>query len=204
MLLVVSVCIGPLRLGLRDLASHRKYGSVSEQGLAPSPALSRQQVVTSVPRLSEGVELLGERESYGFKEPVYLARRGDGQFLRLSRLLHLVAAEADGQKDYGQIALRVSREFGRPVSADNVRFLVEQRLRLLGVVAGTEGTSGQPAELPRAKPVLALQWRAPILPAGAARVLAAVFRPLFFPPLVVTVLAGFAALDLWRFFLHRL
>ncbi len=155
--------------------------------------------------MSEGFELLGERESYGFKEPVYLARRADGQFLRLSRLLHLVAAEADGQKDYGQIALRVSRPFGRTVSADNVRFLVEERLRPLGVLAATDAAiTHQPAKLPRAKPVLALSWRVPILPAGAARALARVFRPLFFAPVVVAVLAGFAALDSWLFFVHGL
>jgi putative peptide zinc metalloprotease protein len=155
--------------------------------------------------LSEGIELMGEREGYGFKEPVYLARRADGQFLRLSRLLHLVAAEADGQKDYGQIALRVSSEFGRTVSADNVRFLVEERLRPLGVLAATDGKgSDQPAKLPRAKPVLALTWRVPILPAGAARALARVFGPLFFAPVVITVLAGLAALDFWLFFVHGL
>jgi putative peptide zinc metalloprotease protein len=186
------------------LASQHKDVSASEEGLAPSPELGRQQQDASAPRLSEGIELLGERESYGFKEPVYLARRADGQFLRLSRLLHLVAAEADGQKDYGQIALRVSREFGRTVSADNVRFLSEERLRPLGVLEGTEGTSGQPAKLPRAKPVLALNWRAPILPAGAARTLARVFRPFFFAPVVIAVLAGFAALDIWLFFVRGL
>ena len=186
------------------MASQHKDVGASEKSLAPSPELGWQQGVASAPRLSEGIELLGERESYGFKEPVYLARRSDGQFLRLSRLLHLVAAEADGHKDYGQIALRVSREFGRTVSADNVRFLVEERLRPLGVMAGTDGTSGRPAKLPRAKPVLALQWRAPILPAGAARALAAVFSPLFYAPVVVAVLAGFAALDFWLFFVHGL
>jgi putative peptide zinc metalloprotease protein len=155
--------------------------------------------------LSEAIELLGERESYGFKEPVYLARRADGQFLRLSRLLHLVAAEADGRKDYGQIALRVSREFGRTISADNVRFLVEERLRPLGVLAATEGTrSHRLAELPRAKPVLALTWRAPILPAGVARFVAAVFSPLFFAPVVIAVLGGFAVLGFWLFFVHGL
>ncbi len=152
--------------------------------------------------MSEGTELIGEYEGSGFKDQVYLARRADGQVMRFSRLLYLVATEADGQKDFDQIARRVSDEFGRTVSADNVRVLVEQRLRPLGVLAPTGGTSHQPAKLPRAKPVLALHWRAPILPAGSARVLSAVFRPLFFSPVVVAVLAGFAALDYWLFFVH--
>jgi putative peptide zinc metalloprotease protein len=163
-----------------------------------------QQTVTPVPSLAPGTELIGARESYGFKEPVFLVRRADGQFLRLSRLLHLVAAEADGQKDYGQIAWRVSEKFGRTVSADNVRFLVEEQLLPVGVLAATGGTRHPPAKLPRAKPVLALHWRTPILPADAARALAVVFRPLFFTPVVVAVLVGFVAFDLWLFLVHGL
>ena len=43
------------------------------------------------PKLAEGVELLGEYEDSGFKEPHYVARRADGQVIQLSRLLHVVA-----------------------------------------------------------------------------------------------------------------
>ncbi len=84
------------------------------------------------PRLAD-VTLFGEYEGSGFKEPPYLARRADGQVVQLSRLLYLVAANADGQRSLEQIAARVSIEFGRIVSADNVRFLVENNLRPLGV-----------------------------------------------------------------------
>lgn len=111
----------------------------------------------------------------------------------------MVATEADGQKDLDQIARRVSEKFGRAVSADNVRFLVEEKLRPLGVLATTDGSS---PELVRAKPVLALHWRAPILPEGLVRVFAVVLRPLFFAPVVIAMLAGFAALDYWLYFVH--
>jgi putative peptide zinc metalloprotease protein len=59
-------------------------------------------------------------------------------------------------------------------------------------------------ELVRAKPVLALRFRVPILPRSVIRTLAAVFRPLFLAPVVVTMLGGLAALDLWLFFVHGL
>jgi putative peptide zinc metalloprotease protein len=126
-------------------------------------------------------------------------RRADGQFIQLARLPYLVAAEADGESDFEQIALRVSKDFGRTVSAGNVRFFVEERLRPLGVLAATNGSS---AKLPRAKPVLALTFRTPIVPEGVVQALTAVFRPLFFAPVVIVMLVGFAALDFWLFFIH--
>ncbi len=51
------------------------------------------------PRPAEGVELIGEYEGSGFKKAPYLARRGDGQTVQLTRLLYLVAEAADGSRD---------------------------------------------------------------------------------------------------------
>jgi putative peptide zinc metalloprotease protein len=94
----------------------------------------------------------------------------------------------------------VSKDFGRTVSADIVRYLVEERLRPLGVLAATNGSSTM---LPRAKlGVLALWFRTPMVPEGVVQAFTAVFRPLFFAPVVIVVLAGFAALDFWLFFIH--
>jgi len=158
-----------------------------------------QHTVSSIPRLPRGTELIGEYEGSGFREQVFLVRRADGQVIRLSRLLYLVATEADGRRDFGQIAGRVSEEFGRTVSAENIRFLVEERLQPLGVLATADDSK---LELPRAKPVLALTFRASIMPMGAVRALAGFLRPLFLPPVVVAVLAAFVALDAWLLFVH--
>src|SRR3712207_454722 len=81
----------------------------------------------------------------------------------------------------------------------NVRFLVEELLRPLGVLAATNGSS---AKLPRANPALALTFRTPLVPEGVVQAFTAVFRPLFFAPVVIVMLAGFAALDFWLFFIH--
>ena len=56
--------------------------------------------------------------------------------------------------------------FGPTVTAENAPFLVEKKRRPLGVIAAAKGPS---LELPRAKPILALRFRAPILPDGAIR-----------------------------------
>ena len=154
------------------------------------------------PQLAPGIELLGEYEGSGFKETPYLARRADGQVIQLSRLLYLVAAQADGQRSFEEIADRVSEEFGRDVSADNIRFLMEKKLRPLGVIADDDGSV--PENLQRSNPLLGLRLRVGLVPARAVRVIAAIFWPLFLPPVIIAVLGGLIAVDVWLFFNHGL
>src|SRR5829696_2722969 len=154
------------------------------------------------PQPAWGVELFGEYEGSGFKETPYLARRADGQVIRLSHLLYLVAAEADGQRSFAEIASRVSEEFGRAVSADNVRLLVEKVLRPAGVIAGEDGTV--PENLSRANPLLALRLRVGLMPARAVRAITTIFWPLFLTPVMIAMLVGLVAVDVWLFFNHGL
>ncbi len=160
---------------------------------APAP-------IPAIPQLAPGIELFGEYQGSGFKETPYLARRADGQVIQLSRLLYLVAAQVDGRRSVEQIAARVSIEFGRIVSADNVRFLVENNLRPLGVVADDD--DGPPRKLERANPLTGLRFRVGVVPEGAVRAITAVFWPLFLPPVVIAVLCGLIAADIWLFFHH--
>ena len=153
----------------------------------------------NVPKLSAGIELIGEYEGSGFKESPYIARRGDGQVIQLSHLLHSVAEHSDGQRDFGQVAERVSDDVGRKVSRDNVRFLVEKKLRPIGVLAAADGSS---PKLKRADPMLALKFRAALIPERAVSAVTTIFRPLFFPPVIVAVLCGIVAFDIWLFFVH--
>jgi putative peptide zinc metalloprotease protein len=93
----------------------------------------------------------------------------------------------------------VSEAIKRGVSADNVRQLVEERLRPLGVIAGADGSS---PELKKADPLLALKFRAALVPERLVNAITTVFKPLFLPPVVVAVLAGLVALDVWLFAYH--
>lgn len=152
----------------------------------------------SVPRCADGIDLMGEYKGSGFEEAPYLARRADGQVVRLSHLLYLVAEAADGERNFGQIAERVSQEFGRHVTADNVRFLVEKKLRPLGVLAAAEGEAIEPRRLDVS--LLGLRYRLGLVPAGVVRSIVTPFLPLFWPPVVVAVLGGLLAVNVWLFF----
>ena len=151
------------------------------------------------PRLADGVELLGELRDSGFTKPPALVRRADGQMIQVSRLLYLVACRIDGARAPGAIADLVSDDLGRSLSAEQVSYLIADKLAPLGVLAGRGA-----AALPTASPLLSLRARATLLPAAAANVAGALFRPLFHWPVVVAVIAGAGVMDYWLFLLHGL
>src|SRR5581483_9558749 len=153
----------------------------------------------AVPERAAGIELIGEYKGSGFKQAPFLVRRGDGQVIQMPRLLYLVAEEVDGMHDYAAIAEAVTQRFGRRLDADGARLLVEEKLRPIGVVAQADGST---PELEKVDPLLALKMKTAVVPDRAVRTIAAVFRPLFFPPVVVAMLVAFFALDAWLFVFH--
>lgn len=167
-------------------AQHTKDGSRADAG-------------GRAPKLADGIELIGEYKGSGFKEPPFIARRADGQVIQLPRLLYLIAEKADGQRSPSSIAEDVSRDFGRGVTAENVDFLVDKKLRPLGVLAAADGSSPQ---LKKPDPMLALKFRAALIPRGIVNAVTTIFRPLFWPIVVLAVVAGLIGLDAWLFLAH--
>src|SRR5437764_69294 len=128
------------------------------------------------PVLARDVELLGEYEGSGLEEPPSLVRRGDGQVIQLPGLLYSVAARADGAHTYADIAREVSAEIQRGLDAEQVRFLADEKLRPLGIVAGPAGDA---PVLHKADAFLALRLRMAVIPEGVSNGLGRLFQPLF-------------------------
>ncbi|MBV9031810.1 MAG: hypothetical protein JO364_16205 [Pseudonocardiales bacterium] len=152
----------------------------------------------TAPRLADGVELIGEYQGSGFREPHYIVRRADGQVIQLPRLLYLLAATVDGQRDQARLASVLSAEFGKVVQAEQVAFLVDNRLRPAGIVAvdsGGEQADAEPKMKVKADPLLALKFRVGVVPERVVWRIAGVFGPMFWPPVVLALLAGFIGLD---------
>ena len=147
--------------------------------------------------LAAGTELLGVYEAAAFTQPQFLVRRGDGQVIQLTRLLYLVAAAlaAAPAATLDVIAAAVAAQLDRPVSADNVAYIIDNKLAPLGVIAADD-----PADVPltQARPMLlGLRFRARVVPARLHRSLSAALRPLFWPPVVAAVVAAFVGYDVW-------
>ena len=131
----------------------------------PAPALPATDAPgpVQVPRLADGVELLGEYKGSGYSQPPSLVRRADGQVIQMSALLYRMACRINGVRDPEAIAGLVSEDLGRSLTADQVRYLITAKLLPLGVVAA----EGAPAAAPKANPLLALRARGTLLPERA-------------------------------------
>jgi putative peptide zinc metalloprotease protein len=152
------------------------------------------------PRIADGVELIGRFEGSGFKEPPFIARRGaDHQVVQMAPLLFALADEVDGTRSYDEIAEALSHRIERGVTGEMVEMLIEEQLRPLGIVAPADGSE---PELNKVDPLLALKFRTKVVPERVTSALTKVFQPLFLPPVVVAVVAGFVALGVWLFGIH--
>ena len=175
-------------------------GHVSAGRTAPALPPADAPGPAEVPRLAEGVELLGEYQDSGYSQPPSLVRRADGQVIQMSALLYRVACRIDGSRGPAAIAELVSGDLGRSLNADQVRYLITAKLLPLGIVAA----GGAPAAPPKASPLFALRARGTLLPERAANAAGVLLRPLFRWPVVVAVAASVAAVDYWLFAVHGL
>ncbi|TQN43275.1 putative peptide zinc metalloprotease protein [Blastococcus colisei] len=173
--------------------------SVAERGAVPQPAGDAD----GVHRLAPGTELLGEYRDSAYEEPKFLVQRSDGQAMQLPRLLYQVACSLDGRRD-DEIAAVLSRESGADLTADEVAFLIEERLRPVGVVAPDRTAPDDPqdraADIPlpvRSDLLLALRYRVGVIPAEVVWRIAGLFQPLFRRPVWTLLLAAFVAVDAW-------
>ena len=147
-------------------------------------------------QLADGIELLGKYKGSGFKEAPYLVKRSDGQVVQVTELIYLVTTCLAAGYHLHQVAVRVSEEFGRTVSVENVAYLVNQKLRPAGLIASADGSV---VRSPRANALLALKLRVPLIPARVHRVATRFLLPLFHLPVVVAALVGVAAMNVWLF-----
>jgi putative peptide zinc metalloprotease protein len=163
-------------------------------GTAPSA-----QAGGDVPSRADGVLLIGEMKGSGYRQPPALARRGDGQTIQLTTLVYLVLEAIDGASSYEDIARTVSTQFGRTVSAENVRSLVTDQLRPAGLVTLADGSE---PEVRKSNPLLALRFKYAVTNTDRTRRLTAPFTVLFNPLVVTVVLAAWLAVS-WWVLLHK-
>jgi putative peptide zinc metalloprotease protein len=151
------------------------------------------------PRLAEGVQLIGEYEGSGYKEAPSMVRRPDGQVIQLPDLLYRLASKADGEHSYRQMADELGTEIHRRLDPEDVHFLVDEKLRPLGVLAAADGSSPKSEKV---DPFLAFRFRVGVVSEKTSELLGELFKPLFLPPVLLAALVGVVAADYWLFFVH--
>ena len=173
-----------------SLLPDARTASGEERGTTPSPS---PEAALDIPARACGLELIGEVEGSGYREPPALVRRADGQTIQLTPLLYLVLEAVDGRRDTAEVAEVVSRASGRQVTAENVATLCG-RLRELGTLQRADGTD---PELKRSNPLLGLRFRYVVSDENVTRRLTAPFAVLFAPVVVVVVVLAFLAVCGW-------
>lgn len=168
---------------------------------APASAPAAGTATLPVPVRANGVQLLGETQGSGYREAPSLVRRADGQTLQLTRLLYLILEAVDGTRGPEEIADHASAGFGRLVSADNVRTLIDSQLLPLGLLQLADGS--QP-EVRKADPLLGMKFRYTVTDPERTRRITAPFAALFHPLIVVLVTAAFLAACWWVFMVKGL
>ena len=162
--------------------------------LAGDSRATTEPTAVAPPARADGVELLGTVAGSGYRRQPALVRRGDGQTIQLTPLLYGLLEAVDGERDLDALAAELGTRVGRAVTADDVHYLVEGKLRPLGVLRRPDGT--QPATH-RANPLLALRLKLAVSSPAATRRVARPFAALFRPWVVVPVLAAFAVTTWW-------
>jgi putative peptide zinc metalloprotease protein len=158
-------------------------------GAQPETAPAR-----AAPARADGVELIGEMQGSGYREPPALVRRADGQVLQLTPLLYRVLESVDGERDAARIAEAVSIAEGRNIDAGDVQKLVDAHLLPLGLLRLADGS--QP-DVKKADPLLRMRFRIAVTSPQTTRRLTRPFQLLFSPFIVVPVLAAFVAACWW-------
>ena len=150
-----------------------------------------------VPVRVSGTHLFGAQPGSGYVTPPALVRRVDGQVLQLTPVLYAVLEAVDGERDLDAVAAVAGRAIGRGLHADDVRMLVEERLRPLGLVCLADGSV---CDLRKANPLLALRPRVVVSKPELTRRLTAPFAMLFNPVLMVLATVAFAVVAFWVLF----
>ena len=156
---------------------------------------------TEVPKLATGVSLIGEYQASGYKEAPCLVRRSDGQTIQLTPLLYALVELVDGRRNTAQIADALAERIDRPVSEDNVRYLVTDKLGPSGLVKDAQGNDPQ---VRKSNPLLALKLRMQITSEQRTNRLTAPFAILFRPWVVAPLVAAFLAVVVWVVFVRGL
>ncbi len=163
-------------------------------GYTPPPMMGGETAApVTWPRLLPGTEPIGRAGGSGLRESPYLVRRCDGQVIQLSHLLFVIAGVMDG-RSLQAIAAYAQTELELGIGPDQVAYVAEHKLAPLGLVAFADGRA------PRIEPrnaLLALRFRAAIVPERAVNAVAGLLRALFVLPIVIAALAGLGACDVW-------
>ncbi|MEA2662291.1 MAG: putative peptide zinc metalloprotease protein, partial [Chloroflexota bacterium] len=169
----------------------------AQPGAQQKPAFSAQDVADT-PQLADGIVLSGQMEESAFVEEPALVQK-DGRFIQLTELLFQIVKHIDGKTSIDDVAAAVSKDSGKEITADEVRTLIAEKLIPVGIVPTADG---KVPESKTARSPLALNMKMAMVSPALLKSVTWLLQGLFFPLVLVPVLAlAFAVLG-WVFLIH--
>src|SRR3954447_3085099 len=166
----------------------------------PETAAPKKPTLPDRPRLEDGVRLAGQMRESAFENPPWLLERDGAGYIQVTELLYQIAEQCDGQHTIDEIAETVSQKSGRSVTPDNVRLLIAKQLVPRGLI-DVPGLNLPKVEAGARSP-LALNMRVRMLGPDTISPITSVLRILYWPPVLITVLAITALVEGWVYFVH--
>jgi putative peptide zinc metalloprotease protein len=151
------------------------------------------------PTLADGVKLAGQLRESAFKSPPWLLEREGAGYVQVTPLLYSVAEECNGEQDYAQIAEKISAK-GQPVRPDTVKRLVAGMLIPLGLVSGPDGSVATTSA--KRSSLLSVNMRMKMLAPETVEPVIRLLRWLYWPGVLLAVLALAFASQVWVFAIH--
>jgi putative peptide zinc metalloprotease protein len=150
------------------------------------------------PSRAAGVELIGVLPGSGFTDAQFLVKR-DGQFIQLTELLFRTIEGVDGRQTFQEIAEVLTETTEWAVTAEQVEYLVVEKLLPLGVIdAGVGGAIDPTVE----RSPLMVQAPTRLLDADQIERVSRLTRFLFATPIALGLLTLVVIGHLWLFLEH--
>lgn len=185
-----------------DVRPDLQGNSAAATPTTPSTTPSTTAIAVSErPTHAPNIEFLGEAQGSSFEAQFWLVQH-EGRFVQLTSLLYRIVQLADGHTTLAEIAGTISSEIGRGVSAENIRYLIENRLLKLGLIqpVDDDSPSSEAAESSRSPLRLMLRKKviSPRIIAPVTGLLQFLFHPVALLPLVALIVAS----QWWLYAMH--
>jgi putative peptide zinc metalloprotease protein len=138
------------------------------------------------------------RES-AFEDPPWLIDRSGEGYVQVTELLYRIAEVLDGEHSFDQIAAHVAEATGRPVTADNVRQLVESQFARKGLVAFADG---RVAHAVGSRSLLQLSMRVRAFSGQRIDPVVRILQWLYWPPVLAVSVCASLAVEVWLYVVH--
>ncbi len=189
--------------GRKDPRDPRRLAQIGRTISAPD---EEQPGFADPPSKAPGIELIGVLPGSGFTDAQFLVKR-NGQFVQVTELLFRTLEHVDGERTFEDIAALLTETTEWAVTADQVEYLVAQKLMPLGLISSgpldaTDGSADPAIDVAVERSALMVQVPIRLIGEASIERITRITQFLFATPVAMALIALVAIGHLWLFLDH--